>query len=353
MLTIDVCGASVPPGLDEGDAVQEVWAAAGIPEQGGQDSNATSEALATVAIAAARTEQNERKLGEMNGRSTVQPTEPAILTGPPSQRVEDVPEVNRDAQGIREASHPMADELDQSTATAVSIASDSASGEAREANFAEEVAEPVDARSEPFDETSAEGEDASTGPGEEGQIHSVDAASVARSDLATPAAESSPGGRLDVNRDGTLTPLDALLIANYLHASDLATVDLALLDVNWDGWITAADFGAVVAGLNPTNSDDLTVQSTSEGETVWEEYCEQLKANEIATLTHPSVTHLTAESFDQFQRQLRLGPKDDLVRNASGLTTLAIRRPLFGQIQPLVQERMRACERSGSTRFLL
>jgi hypothetical protein len=33
MLTIDVAAAILPVGLDEADAVQEVWAAAAIPEQ--------------------------------------------------------------------------------------------------------------------------------------------------------------------------------------------------------------------------------------------------------------------------------------------------------------------------------
>ncbi len=40
MLTIEVCGASLPPGLDQGDAVQEVWAAAGIPAPNEQESGA-------------------------------------------------------------------------------------------------------------------------------------------------------------------------------------------------------------------------------------------------------------------------------------------------------------------------
>jgi len=76
-------------------------------------------------------EQNEQESGEAIGSSTVQPTKPAIPAGPPSDRVEDVPEVNRDAQGIREGNHPMADDLDQSTTTQISIASAPASSPTR------------------------------------------------------------------------------------------------------------------------------------------------------------------------------------------------------------------------------
>jgi hypothetical protein len=65
-----------------------------------------------------------------------------------------------------------------------------------------------------------------------------------------------------------VTPHDALLIANHLQSPDSAAVDAGMLDVDGDGWITAADFAAVVAHLNLATADTESVQSASEGEAV-------------------------------------------------------------------------------------
>jgi hypothetical protein len=68
-----------------------------------------------------------------------------------------------------------------------------------------------------------------------------------------------------------------LLVANDLQSTDLAALDADLLDVDGDGWITAADFTAVATHLNLATAEPQSVQSASEGEPVSAEYCEQNK----------------------------------------------------------------------------
>ncbi len=60
--------------------------------------------------------------------------------------------------------------------------------------------------------------------------------------------------RLDVNLDGLLTPLDALLIVNRINTAGITEAILgtavAAFDVNRDGWVTALDVLWVITYLN-------------------------------------------------------------------------------------------------------
>jgi hypothetical protein len=66
----------------------------------------------------------------------------------------------------------------------------------------------------------------------------------------------------DVNNDGGVSPMDVLLVINYINAHPGAPTllptsrpnDMPYLDVNGDGYVTAADVLAVINYVNQQNS---------------------------------------------------------------------------------------------------
>jgi hypothetical protein len=74
----------------------------------------------------------------------------------------------------------------------------------------------------------------------------------------------------DVNNDGGVSPMDVLLVINYINAHPGAPTllptsrpnDMPYLDVNGDGYVTAADVLAVINYVNQQNSQ----QGNGEGE---------------------------------------------------------------------------------------
>ena len=64
----------------------------------------------------------------------------------------------------------------------------------------------------------------------------------------TPLAAPSPVGRYDVNRDGALSPLDALTVINVLNGR--AVAEVTTYDVNQDGVVSPLDALLVINRLN-------------------------------------------------------------------------------------------------------
>ena len=64
----------------------------------------------------------------------------------------------------------------------------------------------------------------------------------------TPLAAPSPIGRYDVNRDGAISPLDALRVINALNGR--AVAEVTTYDVNQDGAVTPLDALLVINRLN-------------------------------------------------------------------------------------------------------
>jgi hypothetical protein len=89
-------------------------------------------------------------------------------------------------------------------------------------------------------------------------------------EVGGPEGEIAPS--LDVDRDGHLTPLDALLVANFLNTSTTAPAPddthpwqnpANALDVNDDGLVTALDELLVVNELNQRNVSAADGQITA------------------------------------------------------------------------------------------
>jgi hypothetical protein len=119
-----------------------------------------------------------------------------------------------------------------------------------------------------------------------GMPHTSSASGVMRPELEVgerrvPASSLNPGDPHDVNRDGTVTALDALMVINWLAsegANPSAPVrpdasvswQLHLLDTNTDSQVTAADALLVVNRLSRTED------ATAEGESLlWLDAAEQ------------------------------------------------------------------------------
>ncbi|MCA9169979.1 MAG: hypothetical protein KDB23_20025, partial [Planctomycetales bacterium] len=71
---------------------------------------------------------------------------------------------------------------------------------------------------------------------------------------------------LDVNHDGLVSPLDALLVINALNAASSSDNSL---DTNGDGMITAIDALLVINRLNASDSQTSESIQSGEGEADW------------------------------------------------------------------------------------
>lgn len=77
-----------------------------------------------------------------------------------------------------------------------------------------------------------------------------------------PAAQQPPAPSMDINGDGNITPLDALILINAINSS---SGSIASMDLSGDNWLSAIDVLQVVHFLND-RSDIPSVPGSAEGE---------------------------------------------------------------------------------------